>query len=211
MMLQFYQARKYYGEREVLSIPVLDLPNAVYWLQGVNGSGKTTLLRMVAGLIPFDGDILFNGINLHQKPLEYRRQISWAEAEPIYPVFITGRELIRFYQDIKKGYSAQTEKLIIYFGMQHYLSATIGSYSSGMIKRLSLMLAFIGNPRLILLDEPMATLDEDAAILLPGLIREYQEDHESCFILSSHHSFNTSSLSIFKKLLIRDQTIHLIP
>lgn len=208
-MLQFFQVKKQYDGRPVLFVPALDLAHGVYWLQGVNGSGKTTLLRMIAGLIPSEGDILFDGISLHRKPLDYRRKISWAEAEPLYPPFITGKELVALYQNIRNAPEGQVNELIARFGMQTDLSTTMGSYSSGMVKRLSLLLAFIGEPALILLDEPLATLDAEAALLLPDLINEYHQDHGVGFIFSSHHSFETESLSINKKLVIAGQTIHL--
>ncbi len=206
-MLQFVHAQKFYGEQPVLRIPSLRLDKGVYWLQGINGSGKTTLLRMMAGLIPFDGDILFDGTSLHHKPLVYRRNLSWAEAEPMYPDFITGQELVAFYQDIRKASFLQIDKLIVLFRIQNYLSMPIGSYSSGTIKKLSLLLAFIGNPPLILLDEPFATLDAEAAILLPDLITEYQRDLGVSFIFSSHQPIKPGSLSINKKLVISDHSI----
>jgi ABC-2 type transport system ATP-binding protein len=208
-MLQFVQAQKSYGQQLVIRIPALQLDKGVYWLQGINGSGKTTLLRMIAGLIPFEGDILFEATSLRHKPLFYRRSVSWAEAEPLYPAFIIGQELVAFYQDIRKASFLQIDKLIDLFRIEQYLSMPIGSYSSGTIKKLSLLLAFIGNPSLILLDEPLATLDAEAALLLPELIREYRQDLGVSFVFSSHQTIITGSLSIDKKLVISDQTIHL--
>ena len=206
-MLEIHSGKKVYNGREILNIPLLQLDKGIYWLQGINGSGKTTLLRMVAGLIPFSGDILLDGISLQQQPLLYRRKISWAEAEPLYPDFITGLEMITLYQHIRKAPAPQANKLIHLFGMKQHFSTPIGSYSSGMIKRLSLLLAFLGNPSLILLDEPLATLDAEAVLLLPDLIAEYQQDLGTSFIFSSHQSFNTGAMFVNKKLLAAGQTI----
>jgi ABC-2 type transport system ATP-binding protein len=83
----------------------------------------------------------------------------------------------------------------------------IGSYSSGTIKKLSLVLAFIGNPPLILLDEPFATLDAEAAILLGELISEYQQDLGVSFIFSSHQPIKPGSFPINKNLMIADHSI----
>jgi ABC-2 type transport system ATP-binding protein len=183
------------------------LDKGIFWLQGSNGSGKTTVLRMIAGLIPFEGDILFDGISLRHQPLVYRRHISLSEAEPSYPRFISGRELIAFYQDIRKGSLQEIDKMIDLFGMQPWLSTAIGAYSSGMIKKLSLLLAFLGNPSLILLDEPFAMLDEASISVLPVLMGKYQEDHGSSFIFSSHHAVPPDSFAIDKKIVISDQTM----
>jgi len=209
-MIQFLHVKKEYGERVILSIPELTVTEGICWLSGVNGSGKTTLLKMLSGLIPFTGDILLGGVNIRLNPIDYRRLVSIAEAEPAYPPFLTGQELIRFYHDIRKSSSSQTDQLIERLGFGQFLSTPIGTYSSGMIKRLSLLLAFIGHTKLILLDEPLATLDDDAAILLPKLMMEYQTAYGISFIFSSHSSFQDEKLIFNQKLLLRNQSIHSI-
>src|SRR5580704_1795353 len=208
-MLQFANVYKTYDQQTVLEISSLTLQRNIYWLQGINGSGKTTFLSMLAGLIPFKGDILLDGINLRQKPLSYRRLVNFAEAEPLYPEFITGFELVRFYQDIRKAASVQTDLLVNLFKMHRYLSMPIGTYSSGMIKKLSLLLAFIGKPSLILLDEPLATLDEGSILILPELIGAYNKEFKTCFIFSSHQPFKSYSL-VINKIIINDQSLQFI-
>jgi len=207
-MLQFEQVHKSYDQHAVLEIPSLLLEKNIYWLQGPNGSGKTTFLRMLAGLIPFKGDILLNGVNLRENPLPYRRLVSFAEAEPLYPSFITGNELVSFYKEIRKAESTQTDMLVNFFRMHRFLPQNVGSYSSGMIKKLSLLLAFIGRPSLILLDEPLSTLDESAVHHMPDLISAYHKEFGTSFIFSSHQPFNAYSTAI-KKILITDQTLQL--
>lgn len=208
-MLQFANVNKTYDEQPVLEISSLRLERNVYWLQGINGSGKTTFLSILAGLIPFKGDILLDGINLRENPLSYRRLVNFAEAEPLYPDFITGLELVSFYQDIRKAASVQTDLLVNLFKMHRFLSMPVGTYSSGMIKKLSLLLAFIGKPSLILLDEPLATLDEGSIHILPDLIRAYNKEFKTCFIFSSHQPFKSYSL-VINKILINEQSLQFI-
>jgi len=208
-MLQFANVYKTYDQQPVFEISNLTLERNIYWLQGINGSGKTTFLSMLAGLIPFNGDILLDGINLRQNPLSYRRLVNFAEAEPLYPDFLTGIELVKFYQDIRKAASVQTDLLVNLFNMHRFLSMPIGSYSSGMIKKLSLLLAFIGKPSLILLDEPLATLDEGSVHILPELISAYNKEFKTCFIFSSHQPFKSYSL-VINKILINDQSLQFI-
>lgn len=209
-MLQFTHVRKEYGEQVVLSIPELKLTEGIYLLSGVNGSGKTTLLKILSGLIPFTGNILLQGVDLQKKPVEYRKMVSSAEADPAFPPFLTGQELIRFHQDIRKASLSQTDQLVERLGFAQFLSTPIGTYSSGMIKRLSLLLAFIGHTKLILLDEPLATLDTEAAIQLPSLMMEYHTTYGTSFIFSSHSSFPDENRMVNQKLLLQDQIIHLI-
>ena len=208
-MLQFANVYKTYDQQMVLEISSLRLERNIYWLQGINGSGKTTFLSMLAGLIPFKGDIMLDGINLRKKPLSYRRLVNFAEAEPLYPDFITGLELVSFYQDIRKAANVQTDMLVNLFKMHRFLSMSVGTYSSGMIKKLSLLLAFIGKPSLILLDEPLATLDEGSVHILPDLIRAYNKEFKTCFIFSSHQPFKSYSLAI-NKILINEQSLQFI-
>src|SRR6202166_351991 len=120
-MLQFANVYKTYDQQAVLEISSFKLERNIYWLQGINGSGKTTFLSMLAGLIPFKGDILLDGINLRQNPLSYRRLVNFAEAEPLYPDFITGLELVRFYQDIRKLATVQRHTLINLFNINYFL------------------------------------------------------------------------------------------
>lgn len=208
-MLEFLLVKKEYSERIILSVSELKLSEGIYWLTGANGSGKTTLLKMVSGLIPFSGHILIDGVDLRLKPMAYRKFISIAEAEARYPPFLTGKELIGFYQQIRNASSSQTELLAERLGFGQFISTPVGTYSSGMLKRLSLLLAFIGAPKWIFLDEPMANLDAEAVTILPGIIMEYHKTYGTNFIFSSHTRFPDENLTVSQKLLIRDQQIYI--
>ncbi len=208
-MLQFDRVYKTYNQQPVLDISHLKLERNIYWLKGINGSGKTTLLSILAGLIPFKGNIQLDGINLHDEPVSYRSLVNFAEAEPLYPDFITGHELICFYQEIRKAAPVQVDMLINLFKMHHFLKSPIGTYSSGMVKKLSLLLAFIGKPSLLLLDEPLATLDEGSVHILPELINAYHKEFKTGIIFSSHQSINTFSLTTHQ-ILIADHSLQLI-
>jgi ABC-2 type transport system ATP-binding protein len=208
-MLQFDQVYKTYNQQPVLDIRHLKLERNVYWLKGINGSGKTTFLSILAGLIPFKGDIQLDGINLHRDPVSYRSLVNFAEAEPLYPDFITGQELIQFYQEIRKAATVQVDMLINLFKMHHFLKSPIGTYSSGMVKKLSLLLAFIGKPSWLLLDEPLAMLDEGSVHILPELINAYYKEFKTGFIFSSHQSINVYSLTV-GQILVTDHSVQLI-
>jgi ABC-2 type transport system ATP-binding protein len=210
-MLQFLEVKKEYGQRIIVSIPELTIPPGIYWLKGSNGSGKTSLLKMISGLIPFSGSITLEGIDLKSRPLEYRKLVGSAEAEPVYPGFLTGRELVGFYQEILKATASQVSRLIDITGVSLFLHTPIGTYSSGMIKRLSLLLAFMGKPKLILLDEPLATLDADAAMRLPALMLEYQKEYGSSCIFSSHTALDEEGILTIGQLILHDQSIDLTP
>src|SRR6266700_3991484 len=111
-MLQLTNIRKTYHRQLILDVPAFTLDKGLYWIKGANGSGKTTLLKMIAGLIPFEGNISFNGISLKDKPHAYRRQVSWAAADPVFPAFMRAIDLVRLYQHIRKVPAEEVDLLL---------------------------------------------------------------------------------------------------
>jgi len=132
--------------------------------------------------------------------------VNFAEAEPLFPEFIGGTELVSFYQDIRKAATVQTEMLIHTFNMHRILPRPGNTYSSGMAKILSLLLSFIGIPALILLDGPLATLDSGSGHILPNLMNACSKEFNTSFIFSSHKPFHSGSRKIHN-LCIIDQTL----
>ncbi|WP_257722248.1 ABC transporter ATP-binding protein [Pedobacter cryoconitis] len=142
----------------------MSLDEGVYWLKGANGSGKSTLLKSLAGILHFEGDVLLNKlISIKKHKRDYRRLVNFAEAEPIFPEFLTGKELIDMFAEAKGGTNEQKAFYPQTIGLQPYLDQPLGTYSSSMLKKLSLILTFMGKPKLILLDE----LDILAILVLP--------------------------------------------
>lgn len=204
-MIRFDNYHKRFAEHLVLAIPALKLDSGIYWLKGENGSGKTTLIRSIAGLIPFDGDISVDDKDIRKQRGEYKGIVNYAEAEPLYPGFLSGDDLIRFYTKAKSGNGQQVKMLTDALGIASYSANKIGTYSSGMAKKLSLVLAFIGTPKLILLDEPLITLDTASVAWLQELIKQYVGAGVS-FLITSHQEVVLPGLSA-RHLLIQDKTL----
>jgi ABC-2 type transport system ATP-binding protein len=204
-MLQLTDFKKAYGSRVILQIQSLNIPSGSYWIKGNNGSGKTTLMKIVAGINPFEGFVQLNSIDLVANPMAYRKQVSFAEAEPLFPGFITGWDLVRFVQTTRKETDAGIQSLLEYFGIANFLPYAIGTYSSGMTKKLSLLLAFIGDSKLILLDEPLITLEDVFLPSLFSLIKDRQASGTS-FLLSSHQPFQQEQFKPDGKILVENQT-----
>jgi ABC-2 type transport system ATP-binding protein len=209
-MLQFEKVQKAYGEKMILDIPSLYLDRGIYWLQGANGTGKTSLLRMLAGILPFDGSIRLRGLALEKDPVAYRRSIGWADAEPVYPDFLTGKDLLNFYRDIQQPRPGQLDELIDRLGVAPWLGSKTATWSAGMCKKVSLLLAFIGKPDLITLDEPLVTLDQQSVTDLYALIRDRHHQFGTSFILSSHQDIPDKALSAIQRLLLLNRSIELI-
>lgn len=210
-MLQFQNFKKSYGNYPALKIENLQLQAGIYWVKGVNGSGKSTLLKSIAGILAFDGDILIDdSISIKKQPVAYRKLVNFAEAEPVFPDFLTGAEMIALFADAKDAPAGQAEQYIKSMGMQNFADRPVGTYSSGMMKKLSLLLSFLGKPKLILLDEPLITIDTASLAILNTWIRERHEKEGTSFLLSSHQILENGSLPISGELLVEDQTLKFI-
>lgn len=186
---------KKYGDQLIFSFEKWTLDHGIYWLKGGNGSGKTTLFKVIAGQTPFKGELFLNDIDLKNQPVQYRSMISYAEAEPQYPSFITGNELLDYYAKVRKAQPKDSMALVESLGMGNFMDQKVGSYSSGMLKKLSLICAFVGNVQLYILDEPLITIDANAAQVLYQLIKSHHEKGCS-FLLSSHQELELDQLPI---------------
>ncbi len=206
-MLQFNAVKKYYGSFLALDIPSLSINKGIYWLKGENGSGKTSFLKMIGGLHPFEGDILLSGISIHRNRVQYLRKINYAEAEPLYPDFLNARDLVRLYCQTKKTDEKKAFSLLEALHISDVYTKPIGTYSSGMLKKLSIALAFIGDPEWILLDEPLITVDADAVSHICQLINSSHSEKGVSFIITSHQPFQAGSLSVTQNMLAAHQTV----
>lgn len=205
-MLVIQTLSKKYSSHIILNVPELTIPAGTFWIEGGNGSGKTTLLKIIAGICPFHGSVGLNKTDLKKSPVAYRKQISYAEAEPQFPPALTGKELIQFFDNIRKANHDQVNALVNQFNIGSFINQPVGGYSSGMIKKLSLLLAFIGDPKLILLDEPLITLDANFIPLLLDEIKTRQANGTS-FLITSHQVFEENMLAFDGKLSVHDHTV----
>jgi ABC-2 type transport system ATP-binding protein len=207
-MLELSNIQKSFGSHHIFSIDKLTLPTGIYWLKGANGAGKSTLLKLLAGLIPFKGDVFIDKkISIRKNPVHYRLLMNHSEAEPVYPSFLTGNELIDFVRNIKTGTKGQVNEIRQLLGIDDYLQNPTGSYSSGMLKKLSLLLSFLGKPKWILLDEPLTTLDQSSQKALCELIMQYRQEKNISFIITSHHDIENNNIHFDKTYLLKDKEL----
>lgn len=205
-LLQLTKFKKSYYNHLVLNIDDLYLPSGVYWIKGSNGSGKSTLLKSIAGIFSFEGDIQLNKLSVKKNRVLYRRIVNFAAAEPDFPNFLTGTEMIRLFADAKAAPKYQEDSFIKDMNMQGYIDNPLGTYSSGMLKKLSIVLAFLGKPELILLDEPLNAVDAESLSVLYSWIRRKNDEENTSFLLSSHQQINLDALPNSKQILVETQT-----
>lgn len=197
---------KKYDNCTVLQFDEWKITEGAYWIKGGNGSGKTTLFKIIAGQTPFKGEVALNYIPLHKNPVNYRSLISYAEAEPQYPTFITGNELLNYHLKVRKTNRSTSDKLIEQFKMGDFMNTKIGHYSSGMLKKLSLICAFTGNMELYILDEPLITIDTESAKVLYQYIENCRKDGYT-ILISSHQDIDGNEISLQGAFQIQNHQI----
>jgi ABC-2 type transport system ATP-binding protein len=209
-MIGFDSVKKWYGSFLALDIHRLSLENGLYWLQGGNGSGKTSFLKMIAGLHPFEGKIELDGDTLKKDRVAYLRRVNYAEAEPLYPAFLTAHDMVGFYCRAKKTDPKQVLASLEQLQILHAYKQPLGTYSSGMLKKLSIALAFTGQPEWILLDEPFTTVDLTSVEVICGMIDRSHREKGTSFIITSHQPLRNEQLHLTHTLLAENKMISFI-
>lgn len=164
-----------YGAVEVFRDVSLSMhAGEVTFLVGANGSGKSTLLRCLAGWdAPHAGEVEFLGERLSSSKRESRRLMSYVPDVPVFYDDLTAQEHIRFVLAANRADDrthARAQELLEEFGLADHVHSYPSSYSRGMRQKLALVLACMGRPRLLLLDEPYGPLDPTASRVLSALL-----------------------------------------
>ncbi|MFY0593949.1 ABC transporter ATP-binding protein [Roseivirga sp.] len=208
-MLTVRSFRKAFGEYLILDIPELSFAPGIHWVKGKNGSGKSTLFNCLAGLSPFNGEVVLNDISLSKSPQAFKILLNYSQSEPTFPEFLTGSELIEYFAKLKKAAPQQVKALKENLGVESYADQPCGTYSSGMMKKLSLVIAFLGNPDWIILDEPLITLDKEAQDLVAQLISKESQTGTS-FIFATHQDFENTRIKADRVYEVSNRTISLL-
>ena len=209
MVLTLTDLKQQYGQHEVLNISSWNIDYGIFWIHGENGAGKSTLFRTLAGMLPYSGNVVLGGkYDLKKQQTDYLLRLNLGEAEPLYPSFLTPADLISFVAEAKKSPAGQVATLIDALGI-NYLKHPFGSCSSGMVKKVSLALAFLGTPSLIILDEPLITIDKEARTALFEIVKTYHTSGVT-FLLSSHQTFQQEGLSVTGSYALRNKTLEAI-
>jgi heme exporter protein A len=166
--------RKRFDERTVLAGASLTLePGEVVHLSGANGSGKTTFARILSTLLPpDDGEVSIDDEPVAEQRAVARRAIGFTTHVPLLYETLTPIENLEFFGRLA-GLSdarARAASLLSRFGLGHFASAPLHTFSRGMLQRVVLSRALLHHPRFLILDEPYAGLDADGAATLNDVL-----------------------------------------
>lgn len=209
-MLEIQSFLKKYQTGFQLEIDSLLLKKGIHLIRGENGAGKSTLFKAIAGIENFKGRILLEKIDLKKESLTFRKVVNFAEAEPLYPEFLSLDDLILFVSQAKKASMNQIVDMKEAFGVTAFSENNISTYSSCMLKKASLLLAFLGHPKLIILDEPFTTIDIASQENLIQMI-ELKWSEGVNFLISTHQKsfidlLSFESVLTLSKRLLADPT-----
>src|SRR5690554_1026328 len=188
-MIEVNKIHKKFGKNEVLKGIDLNIDQkGVFAVLGPNGSGKTTLIKCILGMVlPNEGTIKVDGESIARN-WEYRRKIDYLPQIANFPTNLTVEELFRMIKDLRNRKEVDVDPYVKRFGLEPFLNKKLGNLSGGTKQKVNLVLAFVFDSPIIILDEPTTGLDPVALIILKEMINEEREKGK--IILVTSHIMN---------------------
>jgi ABC-2 type transport system ATP-binding protein len=153
-------------------------------LLGPNGSGKTTSIRIIMGLIfPNQGKVSILGDDPFSSKKVFR-EVGYVQELPNLPPFMSGREVLEMSCSLKGIDKAEVSKVLDVVGMKEFADRKIAKYSKGMTQRIAIAEALLGNPSLLVMDEPNIGTDPIINLKIREVIQDLKKDGTSVFMTS---------------------------
>ncbi len=181
---------KHYGSKHALIDFDYDFHDGVYGLLGPNGAGKSTMMNLITQNIPADPDseILWNGEDVEKLQAKYRRRIGFMpQQQELYPSFTAARFVgyLAALKGIKREkIRDEVDRVLELVELSEQAGERLGGFSGGMKQRVLIAQALLGNPKLLILDEPTAGLDPKQRVITRNLISRLSKD--KIVIISTH-------------------------
>lgn len=188
-MIELDDVTKKYGEKHALSNVTLSLSNGIYGLLGPNGAGKSTMMNIITGnLRPTFGSVRFNGEDIFKLGWKYRDLLGYApQQQGLYDAF-SGRRFLCYMATLKnipkREMKSEIERVLSYVNLTDAARKPIGAYSGGMKQRILIAQAILGDPKIVILDEPTAGLDPKERVRIREKIRDISGD--KIILVSTH-------------------------
>ena len=188
MKLKIYELSKSFGEKQVLkNVNFTFESGKIYGLLGRNGAGKTTLFNCLNNDLKYDN----GGFSITENDTERQvvpEDIGYVLSTPTVPEFLTGREFLKFFLDIHKDSIVDLKSIDEYFDFMSIKEddrdKLLKDYSHGMKNKMQMLINLIAQPNILLLDEPLTSLDVVVSEEMKELLRNIKGD--KIIILSTH-------------------------
>ena len=213
--LEVIELSKTYNIKEAVKNVSFEVnQNEIIGILGPNGCGKTTTIGMILGLLkPSKGKVLINGVEIENQRVDLLNQLNFISPYIELPKKLTVRQNLEVYgrlYDVNK-HKAKIEYLCEKLRLYEFIDKLTGELSSGQKNRVSLAKSIINNPKVLLLDEPTASLDPETGDFVRSFLEEYQKERKTSILLASHNMAEVerlcSSVLMMNKGTIIDQGI----
>lgn len=187
-VLEVRGLKKKLGKREIIKgIDFSVKEGEIFGFLGPNGAGKTTTIRMLVGLISSDsGEVIICGKSLKHNKEEALKDVGAVVENPELYKYLSGRENLMQIARIRRVSKTEVEELIKLVGLEDRIDDKVRKYSLGMKQRLGLAAALIGNPKLLILDEPTNGLDPSGIIDFREIVKKAAKEKGMAVFISSH-------------------------
>ncbi|MCC6081951.1 ABC transporter ATP-binding protein [Bacillus thuringiensis] len=211
-MLELINIKKKYGESTYIFDGVnLKVDNmSIVELVGKNGIGKSTLLNIIGGMTKFDGELILNKFSVKENFKEYIAGVSLIGNTPFLYDYLTPSETIDMVLSFlnRERLDSSLEHLIQEIGLDKYQNTYTRELSLGTRQKLSLILALLTSPNLILLDEPFVNFDIRSRKVTLDYLKDYIIQHKAILIYATHSTdTDVANFSDKKIILKRDEQL----
>ena len=198
MKLELLDLTKQYGNFTALDHVNITFTEGIYGILGANGAGKSTMMNLLTDNIPrTEGQILFDGTDILKLGKDFRCVLGYMPQQQGYYEHMTAQTFLYYVADLKaipkKQAKAEIEKLLEITNLSDVRHKKLGGYSGGMKQRVLLAQALLGDPKVVILDEPTAGLDPKERIRIRNFISSLSRGR--IILLATHIVSDIESIS----------------
>ncbi len=203
-------SKNFLGRTVVDDLSFSIAPGEIVGLVGLNGAGKTTTINMILGVLePTCGSVVIDGIDLARNREAALARVNFSAVYAPLPGNLTVVQNLRVFGMIYDApdLTARINELIEIFDLVRYRNTRCGLLSSGEQTRVSLAKALLNKPRLLLLDEPTASIDPSTADTIRNHIRDYAQRERGAVLWTSHNMYEVEAVCTRMMLLSRGRIL----
>ncbi|MHB1931676.1 MAG: ABC transporter ATP-binding protein [Thermoplasmata archaeon] len=207
------QLTKTYGPLTAVDHVDLRVPEGgIFGLLGPNGAGKTTIIKLLTGLSEISGgEARVAGFDVRRDPMEVKQRIGWVAAEVILDDDFSAWENLWLQARLQRltDWPERADELLTYFSLEGRKKDKVGTFSTGMRKKLEIALALLHKPKVIFMDEPTIGLDPGTRRMLWELITGVNREYGITIFLTSHYIEEADALCHQVAILNRGRIVAL--